>query len=87
MNVTPELERWILLQLKRVVPLILDVTDPSISAAVTQARDVIFLINTASISVESDALQGLSDQKFRDVSSTPMGSGYADWMHGRRDPT
>jgi NADP-dependent 3-hydroxy acid dehydrogenase YdfG len=65
-----------------------DVTDPdSIWAAVTQARDVTFLINNAGISVESDTLQGLSDQEFRDVSSTPMGSGYADWMHGRRDPT
>jgi len=55
----------------RIVPLALDVTNPdSIRAAVTQARDVTVLINNAGMSVESDTLLALPDEKIREVMET-----------------
>lgn len=55
----------------RVVPLVLDVTDPaSVRAAVTQAPDVTVLINNAGIAVESDTLLALPDEEIRNVMET-----------------
>ena len=55
----------------RVIPLVLDVTDPaSIRAAVAQAPDVTVLINNAGIAVESDTLLALPDEEFRNVMET-----------------
>ena len=55
----------------RIVPLVLDVTDPnSIRAAVAQAPDVTVLINNAGIAVESDTLLALPDEEVRKVMET-----------------
>lgn len=55
----------------RIVPLVLDVTDPnSIRAAVAQAPDVTVLINNAGIAVESDTLLSLSNEEIRNVMET-----------------
>ncbi|CAN7319398.1 SDR family oxidoreductase [Arthrobacter sp. LjRoot78] len=55
----------------RIVPLVLDVTDPnSIRAVVAQAPDVTVLINNAGIAVESDTLLSLPDEEIRNVMET-----------------
>jgi NAD(P)-dependent dehydrogenase (short-subunit alcohol dehydrogenase family) len=55
----------------RVIPLDLDVTSPaSIRDAVAQAPDVNVLINNAGISVESDTLVDLPDEKIRKIMET-----------------